>query len=108
MEPSSSGPDVHRPDVKRVLARYWRLNAGLMAVLLVIWALAGLGGGVLLADVLNAVRLPGTGFPLGFWMAHQGSIIVFVLLILAYALLMNRLDARHHAELEALRGGEST
>lgn len=68
------------------------------------WALAGLGCGVLWADVLNRWTLPGTAYPLGFWFAQQGSIIVFVLVILVYCVVMNRLDERHHAELEALGG----
>ena len=54
-----------------------------------------------LADWLNGFRLG--GFPLGFWFAQQGSIMVFVVLILIYALLLNRLDAHHHAELSELR-----
>ena len=33
----------------------------------------------------------------------QGSIIVFVLLILIYAILMNRLDRIHHEERDALK-----
>lgn len=70
-----------------------------MAVLLVIWAAVGLGAGVLFADVLDSVRLG--GYPLGFWFAQQGSIIVFVVLILVYALMMNRLDREHHEELES-------
>ena len=85
-----------------ILQSYWRGNLRLMAVLLVIWAAAGLGCGVLFADVLNQWELPGTGYPLGFWFAQQGSIIVFVLLILIYAVLMNRLDRKHHREREAL------
>ena len=85
------------------LRRYWRANIRIMAVLLALWALAGLGAGILFADTLNAYRISGTGFPLGFWFAHQGSIIVFVLLILAYCLYMNRLDNRHRRELETTR-----
>ena len=85
------------------LRRYWRANIRIMAVLLGLWALAGLGAGILFADSLNAYRISGTGFPLGFWFAHQGSIIVFVLLILAYCLYMNRLDNRHRRELETTR-----
>ena len=72
-----------------------------MAVLLAVWAAVGLGGGVLLADVLNQFRLG--GFPLGFWLAQQGSILTFVALILVYALALNRLDDRHRRELEGLR-----
>ncbi|MEC8313637.1 MAG: DUF4212 domain-containing protein [Verrucomicrobiota bacterium] len=33
--------------------------------------------------------------PFGFWMAQQGSIITFVLIIIAYAILMNRADDKH-------------
>lgn len=73
-----------------------------MAVLLSIWAFVSLGCSILFADKLNEFRIPGTGFPLGFWFAQQGSIIVFVILILIYCILMNRLDNRHHKELTAL------
>ena len=86
------------------LRRYWRMNLRLMGVLLLFWALVSLGCGVLWADWLNTWQLPGTGYPLGFWFAQQGSIIAFVLIVLIYCVVMNRLDARHHEELETLRG----
>jgi putative solute:sodium symporter small subunit len=82
-----------------ILSRFWRQNLILMAALLVVWAIAGLGCGVLLADYLNSFRLG--GFPLGFWFAQQGSIVVFILIILVYAVVMNRLETAHHKELEA-------
>lgn len=65
-----------------------------MIGLLIIWAIAGLGCGVLWADFLNEWSLFDTGYPLGFWFAQQGSILIFVLLILIYAVAMNRLDRR--------------
>ncbi|MCP3999630.1 MAG: DUF4212 domain-containing protein, partial [Gammaproteobacteria bacterium] len=40
--------------------------------------------------------------------AHQGSIIIFVILILAYCLFMNRLDTKHHNELEQLKKEEKS
>jgi putative solute:sodium symporter small subunit len=91
---------LHQPQVQASLRRYWQSNLRIMASLTVVWLIAGLGCGVLFADKLNAFNLPGTGYPLGFWFAQQGSIICFVLIILTYCLLMNRLDVRHHAELE--------
>lgn len=96
--PSSPDPDA----VAAALKRYWRSNVTIMSVLLTIWAIVGLGCGILFADKLNAYNLPGTGYPLGFWFAQQGSIMVFVLIILTYCILLNRLDKRHHDELEQI------
>ena len=93
--------NVRDPRVAAEIQRYWRRNLRLMAVLLAIWAAAGLGCGVLFADALNAFRIG--GFPLGFWFAQQGSIVVFVLLVLVYALATNRLDADHHRALLRIR-----
>ncbi len=98
--------DLSQPKVRACLERYWRTNVAITLALLAIWAFVGLGCGILFADRLNEINLPGTGFPLGFWFAHQGSIIVFVLLILAYCLFMNRLDAKHHEQLKKLREGK--
>jgi len=101
-EPSAEqSVDVRDPRVVDAIHRYWRKNVRIMAVLLVIWAVAGLGCGVLFADALNEFRLG--GFPLGFWFAQQGSILVFVVLILIYGVALNRLDAEHHRDLERIR-----
>ncbi len=93
--------DVRDPRIAAAIDRYWRKNIGIMVVLLSVWAAGGLGCGVLFADALNRFRLG--GFPLGFWFAQQGSILIFVLLVLVYCLLLNRLDAEHHRELERIR-----
>ncbi len=74
---------------------YWKANLRLVGILLFVWFLVSYGFGILLVDVLNRVRIPGTGFPLGFWFAQQGSIYVFVILIFVYVWRMNRLDAEH-------------
>jgi len=88
------------------LDRYWRWNLRVMAALLFLWAFVSFGCGILFADWLNQFHLPFTGFPLGFWFAQQGSIVVFVICILIYCLAMNRLDARHHEERVAIEQGE--
>ena len=80
---------------------YWRKNLNLMFSLLVIWALVSYGFGILLRPVMDAIPVGGVG--LGFWFAQQGSIVVFVLLILVYSVLLNRLDAQHSTELSRLR-----
>ena len=101
---SSAAPNPgsgNDPAVADALKRYWRTNVTIMAVLLTIWAIVGLGCGILFADVLNQYKLG--GYPLGFWFAQQGSIMVFVLIILTYCILLDRLDKRHHSELEQIQ-----
>lgn len=71
---------------------YWRKNLSCLAVLLTIWFVVSYGCGILFVDQLDKIRLPGTGFKLGFWFAQQGSIYVFVILIWIYVRYMNKLD----------------
>jgi putative solute:sodium symporter small subunit len=76
--------------------RYWRDNLLMLAALLAVWFAVSFGCGILLVEPLNRVAV--AGFPLGFWFAQQGSIYVFVLLILVYALWMDRLDRRYRGK----------
>lgn len=63
--------------------------------LLVVWFAVSYGAAILFRDWLDA-NFPQVGnAPFGFWMAQQGSIICFVLILIAYAWLMNRLDRKH-------------
>lgn len=80
------------PDAQRA---YWHANLRLLATLLGIWAIVSFGCGILLRPWLDQWLLPGTGFPLGFWFAQQGSILVFVALNFIYAWRMNVLDRRY-------------
>jgi putative solute:sodium symporter small subunit len=51
---------------------------------------AGFVMSILLAEPLNSIDFG--GIPFGFWMAQQGSIFVFIALILIYVLSMQQLD----------------
>ena len=84
------------PDRTSRAKRYWRANLRAMAVLLVIWFVVSFVLGIIAVEPLN--RFAMGGFPLGFWFAQQGSIYVFVLLILAYAVWMDRVDRRHDVD----------
>lgn len=77
---------------------YWRSNLRLMAVLLAIWALVSFGAGIFFADMLNNIEI--AGFPLGYWFANQGSILVFLALIAVYVWRMDRLDEEYGIEEE--------
>lgn len=75
---------------------YWRANTTLIRNLLIVWALVSLGCSILLVEPLNAVRLGAV--PLGFWMAQQGSIFVFVSLIFIYALQMDKIERKYNKD----------
>lgn len=72
---------------------YWKENIRLMLSLLVVWFVASFGMGILFADQLDSIRF--FGFKFGFWMAQQGSIYVFVVLIFVYVHKMNKLDHKY-------------
>lgn len=72
---------------------HWRANLRLLAVLLTIWALVSFGGAIFFADYLDRFRIG--GFKLGFWMAHQGAMYVFLALIATYVWRMNYLDRKY-------------
>ena len=93
---SAPGPDLHQPRVNAALERYWRSNLRVLAVLLCVWAVAGFGLGIVFVLPLNEIRIG--GFPLGFWFAQQGAILIFVVLILVYAVWMDRIEKRMRVE----------
>jgi len=76
------------------LKKYWRTNLKYLAILLSIWFIVSFLFGIILVDELNTIRLG--GFKLGFWFAQQGAIYVFVILILVYIKLMNKLDKKYN------------
>ncbi len=92
-EPHTTQPDTSS-DESSLRHGYWQTNIKYLMLLLAVWFVVSFGFGILLADWLNQFKLPGSSFKLGFWFAQQGSIYTFVILILVYVWLMNRLDRR--------------
>ncbi len=72
---------------------YWRAVLRLTAVLLVIWFAVSFGAGILFRDFLDKFSIGGA--PLGFWMAQNGAIYVFVILIIVYCIRMNALERKY-------------
>jgi len=71
---------------------YWRFNVRMIVVLLIIWFAASFGP-VILSPLLNRISIL-TGFPLGYYMGAQGSLVVFLGIITAYAWRAGRLDEK--------------
>ena len=79
---------------KQDARNYWRANIRTVIVLLGIWFVVGFVCSILFIEPLNTFKIGKLG--LGFWFAQQGSIFVFVLLVLAYAIRMDRLDRKYN------------
>lgn len=69
---------------------YWRYNVMLTTILLVIWFVVTFVISGLMAGWLNHYTI--LGFPLGYYMAAQGALAIFVIEIAVYANLMNKKD----------------
>ena len=72
---------------------YWKYNVKLTTTLLVIWFVVTYLLGGVWADVLNEITIG--GFPLGYYIAAQGSLAIFVIEIAVYAKLMNAKDLEY-------------
>ena len=68
---------------------HWRKTRNLMWFCLAVWFVFGFGVHFFV-DQLNAITF--LGFPLGFYMAAQGSLIVFTVLIFWFSHRQNRID----------------
>ena len=71
---------------------YWHKNLVITAILLAIWFVVTFVE-AWFAKELNTMSF--LGFPLGFYMSAQGSLIIYVVIIFIYARYMNNLDKQY-------------
>ncbi len=71
--------------------RYWQKNLRITSVLLFIWFVVTFVVGFF-ARELNFTFF---GWPFSFWVASQGALVVYVVIIGFYAWYMNKLDQEH-------------
>ena len=81
--------ESHSPQAKA----YWKENIRIVLSLLAGWFLVSFGMAILFVDFLDNFRF--FGFKFGFWMAQQGSIFCFVILIFVYVCKVNKLDHKY-------------
>ena len=67
---------------------YWRKNLRITAVLMVIWFVVT----YVVAFFARDLNFTFFGWPFSFWVAAQGALIVYVVMIWFYARTMNRMD----------------
>lgn len=81
---------------------YWRKNLQYLWIMLAVWFVASFLCSVVFVEQLDKIQIG--GYRIGFYMAQQGAIWVFVEIIFIYAWLMTRLEKR----LEIENGGGQT
>ena len=74
---------------------YWRKNLFITAILLAIWFVATFVEAWYARELNNYSFL---GFPLGFYMSAQGSLIIYVVIIWVYAKYMEKLDKEYNVD----------
>jgi len=77
---------------------YWKRTSSLMWTVLLIWFLSGFVIHIF-APSLNAIHI--LGFPLGFYFAAQGSLIVFVVGLYWFARRQNQIDEEFRVQEDA-------
>ena len=74
---------------------YWRKNLVITAILLAIWFVVTFVEAWYARELNNYTFL---GFPLGFYMSAQGSLVIYVLIIWFYARYMGKLDKEYNVD----------
>lgn len=72
---------------------YWRATLRITVLLVTVWFIVTFGIGWFARDL----DFTFFGWPFSFWVAAQGALVVYVLIIGFYAGYMNRLDRRYGA-----------
>ena len=75
---------------------YWKENIRIVLSLLSVWFLVSFGMSILFVDYLDNFRF--FGFKLGFWMAQQGAIYFFLVIIFVYVNKMKKLDRKYDVD----------
>ena len=71
---------------------YWEETSRLTWIIVILWFISWVGP-LILHYPLNTIVI--LGFPLSFWFAGQGSLAIFIVLIVVYAIRMNKIDRKY-------------
>ena len=82
---------------KQKLKDYWSYNVRLTTITMIIWFVVTYVAIFFTPELNNIVIF---GFPFGYYMGAQGSLIVFVILIFNYSNKMNKADKDYGVEEE--------
>jgi putative solute:sodium symporter small subunit len=82
---------------KQKLADYWKYNVRLTSIIMFVWFVVTYVA-IFFAPELDKIVI--FGFPMGYYMGAQGSLIIFVILIWIYSNKMNKADVDYGVQEE--------
>lgn len=80
---------------------YWRENIRILQIMLTIWFVVSFLLAIIFVDTLDNWRIG--GIKMGFWLAQQGTLYLYVVMIFVYIRLMDRLDRKYKVDTKSLQ-----
>ena len=81
----------HEIELSESRRRHWRSNLRVTGVLLAAWFVVTF----VVSFYARELSFSFIGWPFSFWMAAQGSLVIYCLIVWFYARYMAQLDERH-------------
>ena len=74
---------------------YWNKLRRITSILLVVWFIPTFG----ISFFANELTFDFFGWPFSFWMASQGSLLIYLAIVWIYALVVNQLDKNYLSDI---------
>ena len=75
---------------------YWTNLRKITSILLVVWFIPTFG----ISFFANKLTFDFFGWPFSFWMASQGSLLIYLAIVWIYALVVNQLDKNYLSDID--------
>ncbi len=75
---------------RKILERYWKKHVWLISSLLIAWFTVSLGMVVIFPEYLANIKFG--KLPLPFWLGQQGAVLSFIVILVVYAITMDRME----------------
>jgi putative solute:sodium symporter small subunit len=89
-DPPPDRPAESAPISEQARARHWRRTLAWTGLLLALWFVVSFG----FTFFARSLHVSLFGWPVSFWIAAQGALVVYLLIVAGYAWQMGRMEQR--------------
>ena len=79
--------------------KYWSKLKTITVILIVLWFIPTFG----ISFFANELTFDFFGWPFSFWMASQGSLLIYLAIVWIYALVVNQLDKNYLSNIDTTK-----